>query len=877
MGSLVPGVFAGYRRPVPNSPLLGAMWFSADDPLGFTRLRQHCASSVDGSNPLRYGWLQHNGRDYGVRFIQEHGWNLTIAHLAHTESLDLPNGSETVRNPPSGFSFRIRGSGEGCHNVSLLIYWAAQRDEINPADLEPSSPSKIQPPVFEDCPQPSIEEEPRGHVHVRCGTMRDQWHILPVRGLPERSRPRRRGHRRRRRSNASKSETFRAVWESSDLGRIHLRRGQATVGTPSEVKSVIETWLSENRHRRLEQLRVAHEQERAALSSLDAASNSFDEYVQRWLQQPAERLPTIVTTEFDDHLQDDASGDRQKGEPFTRSRHKDPQGVNLLVAQLTLQTPFEIIVTSNELMKATRFASMLEQAEKRFEERFQEVFPRIRASQFNTRQVAQAQEALAGLLGGISYFYGSLIVEENQTGVESEPISITQPLALISAVPSENKFPRGFLWDEGFHHLLIQRWDPELSFICLHSWLQLTMESGWIPRELAPGIEARSRFPKDLTKLLVQSERVANPPTLLIPLHRHWRMLQEAFPLVELDTLLSLCAEGGDAALVDYTAMILDKSIDRCETVIRVADTAQRLTDLALQKMARYLLWLNKTQEHYGWFGRNLTTLRVQDGDYPTTLASGFDDFPRAPVASAREAHVDLLSWILYGIGRLVAWVPYDGRAVDSHKHILHELRSLEKSLQRRLFDIHWSSKADMFCDMDQAETSASESASPWQHHCHLGYPTLLPLSLGLLPVNATQTRALLEAAADPRQLWSPYGLRSLSATDPFYMRGDRYWTGPIWVPMNYLTLAALKEKYARLPGPSQKSAAHLYERTRQAIIETVLREHERTGFFWEHYDPATGRGGGGHPFTGWTALVVLIMDEDYSGIIDSDGSFLVN
>ena len=58
----------------------------------------------------------------------------------------------------------------------------------------------------------------------------------------------------------------------------------------------------------------------------------------------------------------------------------------------------------------------------------------------------------------------------------------------------------------------------------------------------------------------------------------------------------------------------------------------------------------------------------------------------------------------------------------------------------------------------------------------------------------------------DSTQLWSPHGLRSLSASDPFYQvennPGDEpYWRGHIWVNVNYLALAALHH-YSQAEGP---------------------------------------------------------------------------
>jgi mannosyl-oligosaccharide glucosidase len=64
---------------------------------------------------------------------------------------------------------------------------------------------------------------------------------------------------------------------------------------------------------------------------------------------------------------------------------------------------------------------------------------------------------------------------------------------LFTGTPSRAYFPRGFWWDEGFHQLIVSKWDDELSRDMISSWLGVMEKNGWIPREQILGSEAESR------------------------------------------------------------------------------------------------------------------------------------------------------------------------------------------------------------------------------------------------------------------------------------------------------------------------------------------------------------------------------------------------
>jgi len=78
------------------------------------------------------------------------------------------------------------------------------------------------------------------------------------------------------------------------------------------------------------------------------------------------------------------------------------------------------------------------------------------------------------------------------------------------------------------------------------------------------------------------------------------------------------------------------------------------------------------------------------------------------------------------------------------------------------------------------------------EHVCHKGYVSLFPFMLSLLPSDSPRLGPILDLLRDPDHLWSPYGIRSLSASHPSFGTGENYWKGPIWLPMNYMVLQSL-------------------------------------------------------------------------------------
>ena len=153
------------------------------------------------------------------------------------------------------------------------------------------------------------------------------------------------------------------------------------------------------------------------------------------------------------------------------------------------------------------------------------------------------------------------------------------------------------------------------------------------------------------------------------------------------------------------------------------------------------------------------------------------------------------------------------------------------------------------------------------------GYVNIFPFLLKLLPPDSPKLGVILKNITDRDCLWTDFGLRSVAAkingkparyydayNDP---ESPPYWRGPIWVNLNYFALDALKY-YSGQDGPYKQQAGDIYTDLRKNIITNMGKVYEETGFIWEHYDDKDGHGAGTRPFTGWSALVLAIMGDDY-------------
>ncbi|KAI0987876.1 hypothetical protein GJ496_006428 [Pomphorhynchus laevis] len=156
------------------------------------------------------------------------------------------------------------------------------------------------------------------------------------------------------------------------------------------------------------------------------------------------------------------------------------------------------------------------------------------------------------------------------------------------------------------------------------------------------------------------------------------------------------------------------------------------------------------------------------------------------------------------------------------------------------------------------------------QYLPHIGYVSLYPFLLHLLPVDSSYLHNILDQLTDSELLWSNYGIRSLAKSSAFYNKRNTehdppYWRGAIWIHFNYLALRALHHYHSESNDTRLKERLmSAYSDLRFNVISNVERVFKETNTVWEQYNDIDGHGQYSSSFTGWSALVLLIKDELY-------------
>ncbi len=434
---------------------------------------------------------------------------------------------------------------------------------------------------------------------------------------------------------------------------------------------------------------------------------------------------------------------------------------------------FDIFYTPSTMLKTPSSSDLTQEIDKvtkAFDSKFSDVLAPNKPFTKDDHSTF-SKSLLSNLMGGIGYFYGDQLVdrsyaseyEEVNEGFDQETAEargrneqkLEGPYELFTSIPSRPFFPRGFLWDEGFHLLPIVDWDAELVMQILGSWFNTMDEDGWIPREQILGNEARSKVPQEFQ---IQYPHYANPPTLFM-------VLEALLDKIE-----------GKKADTELTKVLKPWLAQVYPLLQRNFDWYRKTQFGDLKSYDRPAF---SSKEAYRWRGRTPQHI----------LTSGLDDYPRAQPPHPGELHVDLISWMGMMSRSMHRIASYLEESEDATR-----ISKIADAIRKNVDDLHWSAKDKTYCDatIDDYEESV--------HVCHKGYISIFPFMTGLIGPEHEHLKAVLDLIGDEHELWSPHGIRSLSKADALYGTEENYWRSPVWMNMNYLIVRQLLVSIMQLP-----------------------------------------------------------------------------
>lgn len=157
-----------------------------------------------------------------------------------------------------------------------------------------------------------------------------------------------------------------------------------------------------------------------------------------------------------------------------------------------------------------------------------------------------------------------------------------------------------------------------------------------------------------------------------------------------------------------------------------------------------------------------------------------------------------------------------------------------------------WSARARVFLNID-SRTGKFVEVKTWTN--------FVPLWAGI--ATKAQADEMIRAhLLNPREFWSPNGIRTIAKTEALYNPVSGYWRGPVWILSNYLMMHGL-ENYGY-----KKEAVQLANET----VAVLLRDLRATGGMNENYNPETGAPDAAGHFVSWDLLAEHMIEEAQSG-----------
>ncbi|CAN6877438.1 unnamed protein product, partial [Brassica oleracea] len=440
-------------------------------------------------------------------------------------------------------------------------------------------------------------------------------------------------------------------------------------------------------------------------------------------------------------------------------------------------------------LTGSQLTTLLAEKHVAFDEKFRECFNLSEENDAKTLEVGKA--AIGNMLGGIGYLYGQSKVYYHKS---KHHFLHYWPAELYTAVPCRSKLPWGQLSDEGFHQMLIWRWDFRITLDIVGHWLDLMNVEGWIPREQILGLEAL-RLVSNCTKIKhdhVQYPDVVNPPTLLLVLCGNKFFLYEK--------------KFNDEESAEIVSFL--------EAWFQWLYTSQK--------------W--KKEGSFYWRGRDSTTVQHSCN----TVASGMDDYPWASHPSDDEMHVDLRCWIYLAADCMKFITTFLQRKKNDYSSIVHQLSDFD-DLNKMHYDRdhktyldfgNHAEKVRLVIDVGRGIRVTNEEPE-LKKVPHVGYASLFPFMSKIIPPHSEILEQQLDLISSNELVCSDYGLLSLAKTSSSYMTPNSLmnqppcWRGPIWMNINYMILASLKH-YSSVEGPYSDKARDIYVKLRNNLIRYI-------------------------------------------------------